>query len=386
MIDIKYKNIYDEFVKKYEEIHVNPWHQISKEELDSIYKTLVSSMDITDKYSFKYFMDYIIKRLSGLEDAHTKYQNVYLIPFTFKKIDSDILVSYPDNLRGSSLASINGISIDKIISELEDVITYGTEGKRTTEIEKSLFNRVTMFGLPSLRNSDKLIYEFVDINGNVIRKEISRDEQYDDLTGYNRYMYGNNGEYKIVDNCLIYNHSSIQESFKELLENSINRLKEEDLSNIDTIIIDLRGNWGGNSALNEPLINFLKTHSDKKLICLTDYRIFSGGRYALRDLINLGATTIGEGISTPINCFGNSHWCNIDNRYFSISECYFHPFIGLSVSSKEEYIKNVTDEIRKPVVFHPDIEVKQTKEDFINNNDTVLNYALKYSRNPIVRS
>ena len=56
-------------------------------------------MDIVDEYSFKYFMDYIIKRLSGLEDAHTKYQIVDPIPFNFRKFNDDILVNYPDDLK-----------------------------------------------------------------------------------------------------------------------------------------------------------------------------------------------------------------------------------------------------------------------------------------------
>ena len=52
MILEKYKDTYDKFISKYEEIHVNPWHNISKEELDKIYHDLVTSMDINDKYSF----------------------------------------------------------------------------------------------------------------------------------------------------------------------------------------------------------------------------------------------------------------------------------------------------------------------------------------------
>lgn len=51
-------------------------------------------------------------------------------------------------------------------------------------------------------------------------------------------------------------------------------MRSEDLSNIDTIIIDIRGNTGGNAALNKILIDFLKDNSDKLLICLTDYRVF----------------------------------------------------------------------------------------------------------------
>ena len=35
MILEKYKDTYDKFISKYEEIHVNPWHNISKEELEN---------------------------------------------------------------------------------------------------------------------------------------------------------------------------------------------------------------------------------------------------------------------------------------------------------------------------------------------------------------
>ena len=385
MIDIKYKKIYDEFLKRYEKIHVNPWHQISREDLETLYNNLANNMDIVDEYSFKYFMDFVIKRLSGSEDAHTLFQLLDLIPLNFRKFGKSILVNYPKDMKGFSLISINKVPINKIIDELEDVITYGTTGKRDYEIEKSLFNRMTMFGLPSFRNSNELEYEMADTHGNKLTKRITRTERFNQLFDYDQYMFGNNAEYQIIDNCLVYNHSSVQNKFKKIIEKSIQKLEAEDLSNIDTIIIDIRGNWGGNSALNKILMDYLKTQSDKKLICLTDYRVFSGGRYALRDLINLGATTIGEEISTPINCYGNSNWCNIDNHYFSISECYFHPFIGISARSKEEFNEKITDDIRKPYIYHPDIEVKETKEDYLHNIDTILNFAIEYSKNQRLR-
>ena len=381
MIDIKYKKIYDDFINKYEEIHINPWHQLSKDDLNIIYNNLVNSMNIDNEYVFKYFMDYIIKRLSGLEDAHTKYQIVDLIPFNFRKFDDDIIINYPIDLKGAKLLSINGVPIKDVINELEDVVTYGTIGKRDYEIEKALFNRIVMFGLPSFMDKDELIYEILDLNGNMLNKKILKDEKFDDLFNYDQYMFGNNAQYKIIDNCLIYNHSSVQNFFKETIEKSIKELEATDLSNVDTIIIDLRGNFGGNSALNKPLMNFLKTKSDKRLICLTDYRVFSGGRYALRDLINLGAITIGGEIGTPINCYGNSNWINLDNHYFSISEHYYHPFMGISLTSKEDFNNKITEDIKKPYIFHPDIEIKESYDDYLNGLDTVLNYALEYSKN-----
>lgn len=64
----KYQDTYTKFITKYEEIPVNHWHNIIKE----IYQKLITTTDINDKYNFIYFMNYIIKRLSGTNDAHTK--------------------------------------------------------------------------------------------------------------------------------------------------------------------------------------------------------------------------------------------------------------------------------------------------------------------------
>jgi hypothetical protein len=381
MISTKYKDIYEKFLNHYKNIHVNPWHEISEEQLENLYNELINSMDIDNDYNFTYFMNFIIKRLSGSSDAHTKYDHVSLLPINFRIFDNEVLINYPNELKGSKLISINGFNINLIIKELDNIITYGTDGKRKYELEKSLFNKYMLFGLPLLRNSDELVFEIEKNNGEKVIKKFTKNEEYlDEVFDYNRYRYGRNAKYKFIDNCLVYNHSSVQPGFKKYIENAIDNFKKEDLTDIDTIIIDIRGNTGGNSELNNILIDFLRENSDKKLICLTDYRVFSGGRYALRDLINLGAITIGEEISTPINCYGNSNWINIDENYFSVSECYFHPFLGWSVSSKEEFQEEITSDILIPCIFKPDILVETNKEDYIHGVDTILNYALDYAK------
>ncbi len=387
MIDIRYKNMYDKFVEHYKNVHVNPWHEIDENRLNLLYNTLINSIDINNEYSFKYFMDYIIKRLSGTEDAHTKYDSVSLIPMNFRIFNNEILINYPDDLKNGKLLSINGIRIDTIVNELEKIITYGTIGKRKYELEKALFNKHVLFGLPSLRNSNELIFEIEQVNGEQITRKFYKNEKYSDeeLFDYNKYRYGNNATYRFIDNCLIYNHSSVQIGFKGKIELAIANLRKENMSGIDTIIIDIRGNTGGNSSLNKILMDFLEEHRGKKLICLTDYRVFSGGRYALRDLINLGAITIGEEIGTPINCYGNSNWINIDGHYFSVSECYFHPFLGWSASSKEEFNDEATDELLLPYIFKPDILIEEKKEDYMQGVDTILNYAIEYSKSKIQR-
>ena len=385
MISIKYQNIYNQFIENYKKIHIDPYHEISEEEANKIYNELVNLMDITDDYTFYYFMNYIIKRLNGKSDAHTKLDMISIIPINFKLFDDAVIVNYPEELKGASLKTINGVSIGQILNEMDNILTYGTIGKRKFEIEKGLFNGYTMFSLPSLRNSEELSYEFITLDGNIITKKFGRkrNELAEKTFDYDKYLYGDTASYKFIDGVLIYSHSSVQSKFEAKIKESIDTLEKEDLSHIHTIIIDLRGNTGGDSGLNKFLLNFLKKHTDKKLLCLTDYRVFSAGRYVLSDLIKIGTVTIGEEISTPINCFGNSNWVHFDKYNFSISSCYFNPSVNYSSRSQKDFKETKTDELLKPIIFKPDIYIKQNKKDFINNKDTVLNYALNFEKRKI---
>lgn len=381
MILEKYKDTYDKFISKYEEIHVNPWHDISKEELNKIYQSLTSTMDITDKYAFIYFINSIIKKLNGTSDAHTKLRlesSYYFLPVYFRIFDNKVIAIAPSELKNATLESINDIPIQTIIEELDAVISYGTTGKKIYETEKALFNTAILYGLPSLRNSNQLSYKLI-LNGKAIIKTYPKDEVIPDKDKFPfvEYNYQNNATYKFIDNCLIYTHKSVQNQFKDKIKNAIESLKTVDLTGIDTIIVDLRCNFGGNASLNKYLMDFLKENSNKRLFVLTDYRVFSGGRYALRDLINLGAITIGDEISTPINCYGNCY-LEVINQYwtFTISEHYYHPMMNISFKSKEEYQNGITPEISQEYIFHPDIYVKETLEDFMNGYDPVLEKAL----------
>ena len=95
------------------------------------------------------------------------------------------------------------------------------------------------------------------------------------------------------------------------------------------------------------------------------------------NLIDLGATTIGEEIGTPINSYGNSNWFNIDDHRFSVSKRYFNRLLNTQATTKEEF-SNLSEEAKKTIIFHPDILVEQTKEDYINGVDTILEYALNF--------
>lgn len=377
MISIKYKEMYDVFINHYKNKHVNPWHEISESELDKLYNNIVSNQDINDDYSFNYLMNVILKRLSGEVDAHSKYDDVKMITMNFRIFGEDVIINYPDNLKGYELISINGYDIKDVLDQLDDVITYGTEGKRIYELEKALFNKKKMFGIPMFRGADSLVMSFKKTDGSIITREFKKDEEYseEEMFDWDIFAYGNVGTYGVKDKKLIINYSSVQNKFKSNIENMMVEISKLDLSEIDTIIVDIRGNTGGNSGLNKPLIDFI-IKTKKRIICLTDYRVFSSGKSLLVDLIKLGAITIGTGISTPLNCYGNSDWIEYNGYRFSSSSCFFAPNYEWSASSKEEYKSEVRDEFITPVIFMPDVYIEQSKEDYLNGIDNVLEYAL----------
>lgn len=373
-----YQNTFDEFINEYERLHVNPWHNITKKEFKNICKELINKIEIDDEYKFNYFMNYNIKRLSGVDDVHTKFRmRTTILPFNYRIFNDEIVVNFPEGLRGSTLESINEVSVSKILKELDDIITYGTLERKRYELEKSLFDMSLLFSLLSLRESEELIFEFKTISGEIEKRTIDKrdamtsDEQFD----IEEYYYGDTGTYEIKDNTLIYRHCSVQNEYKSIIEESVNEIRSIDFNNISKNIIDLRGNIGGNSELNKLLIDFLSEHKDKKLVVLIDYIISSSGSLALYDLIKLGCVTVGEEIGTPFNSYGEQVWLDIGKYRFAVPTCYFIPSMNIKISDKYELSK-LDSKIFKPVIFKPDYYVESTKEDFINNYDRVLEFAL----------
>lgn len=126
--------MYNEFINHYKQVHINPWHEISEDQLNQLFNNLVNSININNDYSFNYLMNYILKRLNGISDAHTRYDDEEKLPINFIIFDNQVIINYPDKLKGSTLLEINGVPINQIIEELDEVITYGTPGRKKYEI------------------------------------------------------------------------------------------------------------------------------------------------------------------------------------------------------------------------------------------------------------
>ena len=56
-----YQKIYNKFITEYQNLHINLWYNISKEELESIIKKFLSNKMVDNDYSFEFFTNLIIK-------------------------------------------------------------------------------------------------------------------------------------------------------------------------------------------------------------------------------------------------------------------------------------------------------------------------------------
>ena len=386
MILPKYEKLYDDFIKFYEEKHVCPYHEMSKEQLDELFYGYVSNNNVEDDYAFSYMMNYIIKRLSGKSDAHTKvdFKHRDYYPLYFLIFEDGVYTvgcNNPD-VRFTKLVSINGVSIDKIVEELKDQIAYGVEGWGNFEASHSLSCVQTLYSLPSLYGCDSINYKLVDENGKEYNCSFDKKIKYDDQVHffYRVPQRKPNYYYKIYDDTIYLVYNSC---INELCEDSKKVLSILDKVNTcNRIIVDIRGNTGGNSNNNTPILKFLKKHTELEVITLTDRMTFSSGRFMLVGLKDIGTTVIGEQCGTPISCFGNVEIKDEDNFRFRTSSKYFHfddEYKLHQAKTKEQY-EEMPNSMKATDMDDVDIKIVPTLEDFKNDHDVVLEYAMGYHK------
>ena len=106
-------------------------------------------------------------------------------------------------------------------------------------------------------------YYIKDDNGYITIKKITYSAATEDALGLISVPSSIEKDGKKYTNDLILESGKL--SFKDKIKNAIDCLRQINLDNIDTIIIDLRGNFGGNASLNKYLMDFLKENADKQL-------------------------------------------------------------------------------------------------------------------------
>ena len=290
-----------ELDKKYynESMHLDFYFLHSKKELNNFINTFLKNNKINDDYDFFYFMNCIIKYMSGHIDAHTRLimsNNNNAYPLSIQSINNKLYVTRcsEEKYSYSELLEINNVSISKITEELEKCTSYGTTNWFFNRLHSDLNDKNILLSLPSIKNNAKYI-EYKTSKG-IIKYEINKDYSKE-LTIIRKEDFK---QFQIKDNILIFKYPKCTNKFIPDIKKIKNLIHD---NNIKIFILDLRGNSGGKSSLIEPLIKYLK-HTRLKLVTLVNKSVFSSGRMAAINMLKIGSKIVGQDIGTPINCFG----------------------------------------------------------------------------------
>lgn len=353
-----------------EAFHLDFYFNHSKEELYDFINKFLSSNNVNDDYDFYYFLNSIIKYMSGFSDSHTmiyKKDNTWF-PIRFKIINNKVFIDrcYDKKRLRKRIKKINGIDIDKIVKEIADCTSFGTNGWLLSNIEKMLSNKNDLLSLPCLHNQNgKIIFE--TNNNETISFDINKN--------YNKqviYPKEDIEQYKIVDNILIFKYPSC----KKECEPDINKIKKIIANNdIKKFVLDLRGNSGGNSNIIKPLIEYL-SDNDLELFTIVDRNVFSSGRFAAIDMKRIGSKIVGEQIGTPINCFGYVSGNGITPNSkinFHFARVYWYEEEGFmkGIFTKKDLEKQ-TDEFFEPKYLQIDIPIEVNEEEYTSSLDDIF--------------
>lgn len=380
-----YKKELKQILNIIEEKHIDMYFNITKEELNKYVEELLNKHELKDEYDLYYYTNVIIKKIFDRFDSHT-----YLIwndadfnlPIRLRYIDNKLYITRTDedniDLLYGQILKINNVDINKLIEEIKAMTAYSTDGYLQIKIETILYNGIKLMSLPSIDSNTKEFEYEILIDNKIVKRKLTK--QTNELIDLNKWK--KNYSYEIIDNSIYIVYNACKEDYKGQMQELVNNIKQKsEEKNIENFIIDLRGNMGGNADYIKPLIEFLK---GKKVVTLTNNYIFSGGRWALIDLKNIGSKFIGTEIGTTLNCFGNIKVERPSKYILPVSEKYFYYDENSKsikqIKEKEDFIefKNNIDNQKyfEPQIFEPDYYVENTIEDYKNQYDRQLDSAL----------
>jgi len=347
--------------------HKNPFSVITKEEFEERVSTLEQNVDKMDNYQV---FSELGKIIASIKDAHTmtNYVDGKKYPLDFYVINDDMyIVNTPKNLKDmmySKVISVDGISWDIIRNELKQQIAYENESWLKlllgnyfipsyiygAGIEKKAASHTFMverdgeteeFEVPVLNFEDT-----IDFYG---------DKNNDKMLGnFERYY-----DYKYLQEKALYFEYNVCADMDALKFKDFNdsMFKDIQANKIEKVIVDLRGNAGGNSEILNPfterLKSYVKSNSNVKVYVLVGRKTMSSGMFAIfriRDAVP-DAVCVGEPTGGAIDCYGDV-------------KVFYLPNSQLPVQYSTKY-------------YTPDVLLSPSIEDFINGNDVVLNYVLQ---------
>ena len=398
------QNDFIELRKSLETTHCALYEYTNKEKFDSLFDHQYELIDRPMHYNeFFQLLAPINNNIGCMHSSIWMPGNFWetgkdnLFPLQIKLIESNAVVSgyYNDTAQvplGSIILEINSLSIDKIINDLKS--SYSSDGLNKqfqfAQIEKRFpmsYARyygfpekyVVTYALPGRKT--KQTSRLIPANLSSVRTVVFKNFNHPPLTL--KLLKENSTAILKIPSFIFYDHV---EYFTAFLDSSFSEIKSK---NIKNLILDLRGNDGGDPFCSvflfsylerEPVSYFMKEYgrySDfAKPIPLAENH-FSGNLFTLLDK-HCGSTNghfcallkyhkigklVGEEAGSTYKCNAKTKEVKLDNTKMLVylpSETFSAAVEGM------DKIKGV----------EPDYLIKQTYKDFLSGTDTVMDFTL----------
>ena len=286
----------DSLVAYIEQVHPNPYTSISKE---NFYKEIeICKNNLEDSTSLIEYYTFISPIISKMNDGHTgvsfplsEWRNINPYSFLFNfKISQDGKMFAPKNYtelpQNAEILSINGVPSKQIVEKLISSISAESESYKIAMLNMTFVERFgAFFGFkPSYEMEYKLGEEIntITILGmklNDVIKAINEQQQVQTINTPKDWDYTtlNDAKIGIID----FKAFSDLQLFDSFLDSIFKKMQQEKTENL---IIDLRENGGGNSALGDAFFQYIskvpfsqygKTtikYSKKRVEFYTEYR------------------------------------------------------------------------------------------------------------------
>ena len=364
-----------EFMKEEVEMnHKNFFNTVSKEECEEEYKRLSSNIDGIS-YTDYYFVLSSFLALSN--DSHTSleagdiYSYFMYYPLQLNYVGDKVYVvsglsDYKDYM-GKEVTAINGVNIKVIEEKVSLVVPHDNTVYLKLWLNNQL-NNTSFLSFIDVADSDKAPVTLTFSDGKnvslspTLSQEIDRDDIISAFSSYSPYIY--QGYYRameIRDDVLLisYNTCSDNPSYpmKNFASDLKKALKEKKYSKI---IVDLRYNGGGNSAVLNPVIKLLKKEKCSKYALIGENTFSSAILNALSLKDDADFTLVGTPTGGSINHYG-------ELKSFTLPET------GWEVYYSSKYFK-LSKKYDGSII--PDVYIEKDAESYFSGIDKEVEYCL----------
>jgi len=392
-----------QFRRHIEEIHPCPYEFTSKESFDKSYEAQYEKID--QPLSLREFYNVLapLKAKIGCGHAHLDYPEeyrrtvqVYKFPLVLKFLENKCYVTKNLNEHSSlplysEILSINEIEIDNLIKTLKSEISADghNDYSKTSSLENCFqYYYANHFGVPREFEMEFRTEQNGDIQKAVIPAipcsaiNYSNQEPKD----LNIQIIPQKNAAVLTINSFVY-YEEKNKIFFSFIDRAFGEIKEK---NIENLILDLRGNGGGDPFCasyllahieREPYIYFSKPYGKyaelSKPLKQADNR-FKGELFFIIDGSNFSTTghfcsilryhDQGTFIGTET---GGTYTCNAAVKVFQLK----NTRIGLKIATNS--FAAAVDGFPKDRGIIPHHSVRTSIEDLKRNKDTVLDYTLK---------